>query len=58
MIQWLGFRTFTAEGPGSIPGRGTKIPQAMQHGQKKGKTFLGKKDSGPMLLQIDIQTFS
>ena len=27
-VQWLGLLTFTAEGPGSIPGRGTKIPQA------------------------------
>ena len=28
---------FTAEGPGSIPGQGTRIPQAMGHGQKKKK---------------------
>ena len=34
-VQWLGFRAFTAEGAGSIPGRGTKIPEAAQHGQKK-----------------------
>ena len=33
-IQWLGLRAFTAEGPGSIPGWGTKIPQATQCGQK------------------------
>ena len=33
-------RAFTAEGPGSIPGWGTKIPQAMQYGQKKKKIFL------------------
>ena len=26
-VQWLGFRTLTAEGPGSIPGQGTKTPQ-------------------------------
>jgi len=25
-IQWLGFHALTAEGQGSIPGRGTKIP--------------------------------
>ena len=37
MDQWLGLRTFTAEGPGSIPGRGTKIPQATQCSQKKKK---------------------
>ena len=27
-VQWLGLRTFTLEGPGSIPGWGIKIPQA------------------------------
>ena len=35
MVQWLGLRAFTAEGPGSVPGQGTKIPQAARHGQKK-----------------------
>ena len=25
-VQWLGLHTFTAKGPGSIPGQGTKIP--------------------------------
>ena len=33
-IQWLGLGAFTADGPGSIPGQGTKIPQAVRHGQK------------------------
>ena len=28
-VLWLGLHTFTAEGMGSIPGRGTKIPQDM-----------------------------
>ena len=28
-VQWLGLRTLTAEGPGLIAGRGTKIPQAV-----------------------------
>ena len=28
-VQWLGL------GPGSIPGQGTKIPQAVQHGKKQ-----------------------
>ena len=31
-------RTFTAVGPGSIPGQGTKILKAEWHGQKKKKT--------------------
>ena len=34
-VQWLGFRALTAKGPGSIPGGGTKIPQATRCGQKK-----------------------
>ena len=28
MVQWLGVQAFTTEGMGSIPGQGTKIPQA------------------------------
>ena len=31
---WLGLCTFTAEGPGSIPGQGTKILQAARRAQK------------------------
>ena len=27
VVQWLGLRVFTAKDRGSIPGRGTKIPQ-------------------------------
>ena len=34
-VQWLGFGTSTAGGPGSISGRGTEIPQAMLCSQKK-----------------------
>ena len=33
-MQWLVLCVFTAMGPGSVPGRGTKIPQAAWHGQK------------------------
>ena len=29
VVQWLGLGTFTDMGLGSIPGRGTKIPQTM-----------------------------
>ena len=52
-FQWLGLRTFTAEGPGSIPGWGTKIPQAHKppgaaKEKKKKKIFnkLKKKTEG------------
>ena len=33
VVQWLGLYTLTAEGVGSIPTLGTKIPQAMQCSQ-------------------------
>ena len=36
-VQWLGPCAFTAEGPGSIPGQGTKIMQASWRGQNKNK---------------------
>ena len=34
VVQWLGLRTFTAKVVGSIPGQGTKIPQAARCNQK------------------------
>ena len=30
MVQWLGLHILPAEGPVSVPGWGTKIPQAEQ----------------------------
>ena len=36
-LQWLGLRAFTAEGMGSIPGRGTKVPHTSWRDQKKKK---------------------
>ena len=39
-VQWLELRALTGEGPGSIPGGGTKIPQAPQHSQKKKKGII------------------
>ena len=38
MIQWLGLLPVAAKGPGSIPGWGTKVPQASQYSQKTKKT--------------------
>ena len=35
MVWWLGLRAFIAIGQGLIPGWGTKILQAVWHGQKK-----------------------
>ena len=37
VVQWLGLWAFTAKAMGSIPGRGTKIPEAAWCGQKKKK---------------------
>ena len=37
-VQWLGLCALTAKGPGSIPSRGTKIPQAAWCGGKKKTT--------------------
>ena len=39
--QWLGLCIFTAEGTGSIPGQGTKSPQApVQPKEKKKKNLM------------------
>ena len=35
VFWWLGLVAFTAKGLGSIPGWGTKIPQAMQCSQRE-----------------------
>ena len=35
MVRWLALSTFTAGVLGLIPGWETKIPQAVQHRQKK-----------------------
>ena len=43
-VQWLGLHALNVEGLGSIPGQGTKIPQAVWHGQKKKKPPLTNKN--------------
>ena len=41
VVQWLGFRTSTAEGPGSISGRGIKRSQIVQCGRgRQGRTAI------------------
>ena len=49
-LQWLGLCAFTAEGMGSIPGRGTKIPQDMHQGQKLKKFKNLKKERYLMVM--------
>ena len=34
VVKWLRLHTSNAGAAGSIPGRGTKIPHALRHGQK------------------------
>ena len=41
-VQWLGLGVLTVRGRGSIPGRGTKIPQAQHCSQKKLALLYGK----------------
>ena len=43
MVQWLGLHASTAGGTDSIPGCGTKIPHAMQYGQKEKNKNKNKK---------------
>ena len=40
--------TITAVGPGSVPGQGTKIPQAVRHSQKK--YTKGSREKRPLVL--------
>ena len=50
-FPWLELCIFTANGPDSIPGQGTKIPQAIQNGQKAKQ----KKKEGSWKLSVDEQ---
>ena len=45
------FHDFTAKGPGSIPGRATKIPQAVQCNQKRKKeeSYASHHQIGPVV---------
>ena len=37
MVQWLGLRALTAQGPGLIPGQRTKIPHPTRCAAKRKK---------------------
>ena len=47
MVQWLRLCTSSAGDAGSNPGRGTKIPHAVWHSQKKKKTLVISKIKKP-----------
>ena len=44
MVHWLRFCTFNVGGAGLIPGQGTKIPHAVQHGRGEKKRKKKKKN--------------
>ena len=49
VVLWLGLCAFTAKGTVSIPGWGTKIPQAMRRGRKlKKKKKVWVRDDGEL----------
>ena len=45
-VQWFRLCALTAKGPCSIPGQGTKIPQAMRFSHKK------EKEKWPLNMEI------
>ena len=45
-VQWLGLCALTAKDWGSIPVQGTKIPQSVQHSQKKKKSEMKNMPDG------------
>ena len=47
MVQWLGPGAFTAGGLESIPGQGTKIPQATWHDQQQKQSGKRSPADGP-----------
>ena len=51
MVQWLGSRALIPRALGSIPGQGTKIPQAAWRGQKE----TNKKEIIPILHKTFIK---
>ena len=53
MVQWLRLCTFNAEGMGSIPGQGTKIPHVTWCGQKI--NFFKKKEMDSRISSPEYQ---
>ena len=48
-VQWLRLHASNAEGPGSNPGQGTKIPCDLQCGPRKKEILAGGVVRGPGL---------
>ena len=52
VAQWLGLCAVTPDGPGSVPGWGTKIPQAMAQPEKRTREVLFFISSGLEILMF------
>ena len=55
MVQWFGLHAFTAEGPGSIPGWGAKIPRAACREAKRKKE---RKKELDLVSALEFTSFS
>ena len=55
MVQWLGLRASIAAGTGLIPGRGTKIPQALWLKKKKKKSQF--EEARTSVLNVEVKTY-
>ena len=58
MVKWLRLCASTAGGVGSIPGQGTKIPQAMSHRQYINNVILKHKNAKVKILKINVKHIS
>ena len=57
VVHLLRFCTSTAGGMGLIPGQGTKIPHATQHGKKLNKLKISEQKN-PKKVYLDIECIS
>ena len=57
MVQWLELRDFTAKGLGSIPGRRTRIPQAVWRCHKTKQNKTKTKQNKKKLIQSHISLY-
>ena len=57
-VKWLGLCALTVKGRGSIPGQGTKIPQAAQHIQERKKNMQMCQKSTEANLKANGQTWN
>lgn len=56
-MQWLGLYASIVGGMGSISGTGTKILQAIQHGQRKKKMLMNLISRRYLIKPLLLETF-